>query len=167
MEATSTIVIDDFAAFRDNDSGLNALLGRNWAIETLIPNADQSGGTWTPSTGSDKFDVVDDVPPNDSTYIQALDVGDIQLFDLPNLANLTAAKVVTLTGRLRDVGGTGNQPQFQIGNAGTATNAGSAITMAGSGFEDHFLLLATDPRDSGAWDVTKVNNLQAGVKVAS
>lgn len=72
---------DDFFAVAGNSTVLSDV-----AIATLVPDADEAPQDWTPSIGTDGFAVIDDLPYNDATFIEAansLDVSRFALIDAP------------------------------------------------------------------------------------
>lgn len=68
---------DDFSAHDGSGSNWNTFMGDH-AWKLRLPTANGTTRDWTPSTGTDDFAVVDDVPPDgDTSYLEAANVGDL------------------------------------------------------------------------------------------
>lgn len=77
---SSTLYIDDLYVLNTLGSINNDRLG-DVRVLTYFPDVDGGTTQWTPSTGTDHSDVVDENPPNTTDYISTSSTGFIDMFD--------------------------------------------------------------------------------------
>jgi hypothetical protein len=112
---------------------------------------------WTPSTGTTGYEILDNVPPVDTTYISAGDPPPAAyeggLSNLP--ADVTSVKAVQTVVRAAKIdGGDGNLQVGIISGASTDTGADRPITTAFTYWLDVF---ETDPATGVAWTPVAVD----------
>lgn len=142
---TKDLFVADSLGGNNNDFiGTVQVIGRTPASDVSL--------TWTPSTGSTGFNLLDNSPPLESTqYISAADPPPApSTFGLSLLpSDVTSVKALITQVRARKIdGGDGN---LQIGlTSGSDTDLGAdrPITTAFTYYEDIF---ATDPATDAAW----------------
>lgn len=169
---TATAVRTDYFAFDDyrvqNASGS---VNNGWPgderITMLIPNA-AGDSTQFSRGGADSgsnYGQIDEVPPNGSTdYVNDSTVGHLDLYNLPSVTVQTVSAVNVIVQAQNPDGGGGSINLPTKTGAGQSDGSAQNITSSWAYFNR---LLNTDPADSGAWDQTKINALQIGIKVAS
>jgi hypothetical protein len=130
--------------------------------DPLYPNADTATEDWTRSAGADTWDLIEEVPPSDATYISS--------------GTDAQQSIVGLT----DWTGTGKVPKFVVAwvrgwktdavadqvkiidQEGVDTNVGPAMDLlTGTSYVSKLLLNAPD---GTVWDDTHVDALELGVE---
>lgn len=79
-------LVDDWLAWDTSGTTNNSFIGDTFVI-VAPPNADATPNDWVPSSGSSRFELVNETDPNDAGRITANNVGDAQEFGhvSPNL----------------------------------------------------------------------------------
>lgn len=157
-------IIDDLYILNTSGSANNNFLGE-CRILTNLPTGDGASTTWTTSTGTSHFALVDEANPNDDTdYNYSNTSGQIDLYTYASIANTgTIAAVQTvLTARKDDIGT--RQIAEQCRSGGT-TYTGPTTQTLGSAYLMYREIRETDPATGAAWTTTGVNAAQFGVKV--
>lgn len=135
-------------------------------VDALTPSADTSQKNFVPSTGADNYAMIDEMAVSTADYVDGSNVGDFDLYELPNFAiapdaidavhvRVFANKTDAATRKIAtvlDLGGA----QYQSADM----TLGSSV----SGFDD--IVRNTAP-DGGAWDNDKFTALKIGVKVTA
>lgn len=95
--ALCPVQIDDLFIWDSLGAQNNNWLGEQ-TVYTLFPSADTGTAAWTKSTGSNGYDLINDVPAVDTRYVEGNTVGDVSIFDLTNLPTtaLTVAGVLAV-----------------------------------------------------------------------
>lgn len=134
-------------------------------VEPLRPSADTATKNWTPSSGSNNYDRVNEtLSDGDTTYVQASSVGDQDLYDIGNLGTSPAAIYgvqVSMIGRKTDAA---TRAIALTVKSGATSSQGPDYTL-GSTYDKFERMLTQDPNTSAAWTVSGVNALQIGPKV--
>lgn len=168
--ATSTyFYLDDIAindTVGDYENSWIGLGGTFW----LKPTADGTTNDWTPSAGSDNYAMVDEVPPNTTDYVQALDAADLDLYALQDCPDYIArvrlvqvmyraALVTSGSNDLRDVVRTGGA-NFE-GDTYTVVPIIPSFTLY-KGLT-HYI----NPDTEAEWEVAEVDALEAGFEIVA
>lgn len=156
--------VDDYALW-DTEGYQNADFIGDKKVYFLVPNADTATEDWVPSTGTDSYEMVNNVPPNDAQYIEAPNPGAVSLFDLTNLP----AEVVSIAGLValaRVVKTDAGNAKIQLGvtsGGDTELGAEQAVSMAPAYLQSIFEL---DPDTDAPWTVSGVNAVQLQIERA-
>ena len=155
-------VNDDAGSYQTTYAGLGG-------VYYLKPDGEGATTTWTPSSGTVHYEMVDEQVRNTTDWIQAVDTGEIDLFELEdspsyvntiNLVQVLYSAGVTESGYnlLMDVvrQGTVNYPN------GTAT----VVTLTPTYLMYRGTAYYVQPNGSGAWGTVEIDALQAGVEIA-
>lgn len=139
---------------------------------TFLPvNADGDSAQWMQDGGiipSEVWESVADTPNDgDSTYIKSTVANQSHLFGVANAMphsrvssnSIQAVKVVAIARRVDAT--TGSLIVLMKSNTTTAASTGSTCTQAYVAKE---YLAQTDPHDSAAWTMARLNSVQAGVR---
>lgn len=129
-------------------------------VETLLPNADTADADWTKSSGTDGFNLINDVPANISNYIEAANVGDESIFELTNLSTTayTIKGVMAVTNAQKTTSGAST---IEVGietNNVQSMSAGQALTQSVLGYKSH--MVEQNPDTAAAWTPAEVNAIQ-------
>lgn len=136
-------------------------------VVALLPTGAGESTQWTPNGAAANWECVDDNPPNDgTTYISSATVGAKDMYTLQSLPNPgTIHAVQVLTYASKDQAG-GRTLQHVVRD----TVSGNEISgsQLGPGTTYHFLASQFDTDPSGnSWTYTEIDQMQAGVEVAS
>lgn len=164
--STNTATFDDFYICDLSGSApQNDFLG-DCRIDCQFPNADGSNSTWTPSTGTTHYTLVDEATPNTTDYVESNVIGNKDTWAFQDLSSITGTiyGVQINTAALKD--DAGGRSIINTVKSG-ATNADGA-TQAMSTSQIYYLdIFATDPATTAAWTESAVNAAEFGVKVAA
>lgn len=143
------LYIKDFVVWNGTGSLNNDFLG-SVLVTSLLPASDVALN-WTPSTGSDGYSILDNVPPNDAQYLSAGDPPPAayvcSLTNLPD--DVTSVKaLMTMVRAAKSDGGDGSLQTSLISNGDTANGANRPITVAQTYWRDVF---ETDPDTAAPW----------------
>lgn len=146
-QTTGGVTID----FCDVSHGdVNAFVGdTSWYW--LMPTADTAVTDWVRNTGSNDFECIDDVvPDDDTTYIEATTTGDDSEFGLANLPAhaSTVVSVIAISLAKKTDPGSANLQQKAVSGASTTAGASQPLTTTYAYYKD---LFATDPATGVAW----------------
>lgn len=137
------------------------------SIQAIVPTAPGTTTEWTPSTGAN-WSCVDEKPAVDTDYISVNALNKIDTYETGNLAGtIVAVKAVQVQARIAYEGAP-TPTHIQLGVRSNSTdcfadNKTPAVSFTGN----HSRILNTDPSDLSAWDETKVNALEIGVKAVA
>lgn len=122
----------------------------------LTPNADTAEDDWDPSTGTDAYAMVDEIPPSDADYISSDTVGDLTelaLTDLPE--EITYIRGWTVWGRMSKVDSGAGFVKFGMKSTTDVTDAAERpVTVEPSYWMDQ---VNVDPDSSARWTRASLN----------
>lgn len=158
---------DDIAINDTSGAYQNSWIGLG-GVYYLPPTADGYQNDWKPSAGFDNYAMVDEVPPNTTDYVQALDAADLDLYELANtpeyvdrinLLRVLYRAAVTTSGSndLRDV--------IRVGIVNHEGDTFTVVPLIPS-----FTLYTgpayyLNPETAAAWEVVEVDALEAGFEI--
>jgi hypothetical protein len=134
-------------------------------IETIYPSSDVVA-QFTRLSGTTNFSNVNEALMNgDTSYVQATNVGEADLYGLGDLAsNPAAIDCVQISNYALKTDVATRTLALQV-KSGASTTDGPAFTLA-SGYSKFERVLEKNPDGNVNWNVTSVNALQTGPKVA-
>lgn len=157
--------IKDSVVWNGSGSANNTFLG-SVLVKNLTPTADASLN-WTPSTGTDGYSILDNIPPNDAQYISApYNAGGPPFYPNPYVGIMsdlptetTSVKgVITFVRAAKSDGGDGSLQtgiiSDPLGTPATGLGTDRPITVAQTYWRDVFEL---DPKTGAAWLPAAVN----------
>lgn len=115
----------------------------------LRPNADTAVDDWTPSSGTDNYAMIDETPPSDSDYNEALTDGDadeLELTDFDGSVYSPAAVTAWVRAVQTSVG-----DQIKVGVDSGGTDDVSAAQNLSAEWEYYFYTLDNDPNTATEW----------------
>lgn len=135
-------------------------------VITLTPNGN---GTTNNFVGSDadstnNYLLVDDVPVDTSDYTEDSTTSDVDLYAMTDLSATAASIPVVQITNLLAKSDAGSRTGRNIIRSGGANYEGADISP-GTSYLFYSDRWYTDPADSAAWTNSKVNALEAGIKV--
>lgn len=150
--------VKDWVVWDGDGTENNDFLGAVQVYD-ILPTSDVTLN-WTPSTGSTGYDLIDDVPVNDTTYIMASDaLPDISQFTLTDLPeDVTSVAGLKTFVRARKTDGGDGTIQTSIDSGGTLGNGTDrAITTAFTWWMDVF---EVDPATATDWTRSGINGAE-------
>ena len=164
--APDYVDMDDLFIWDDQGDTNNDFIGDKKCY-TRFPNADGAENDWTPISGSNRFAMLDNVPPQDaSEYIYAVGNQSFNERQTVQLANFPAeivavAGVVTYTRLWKtDAGDAGVQVGL-ISGASEAQGAEHALDQSPGYYQDVF---EVDPATSSPWTLGALNAMLASLE---
>lgn len=162
-----TYYIKDLVLWDDEGSYNNDFLG-SVLVANLNPTADVDLN-WTPSTGTDGFSILSDVPPDDAKYLSAPYNVSVPHFPDPYVATMSdlpveATSVKAIVTYVRAAKSDGGDGSLQVGiisdpagTPATVLGADRPITVAQTYWRDIF---ETDPKTTAPWLPDAVNKAE-------
>ena len=127
----------------------------------VVPTADTVQKDFAPSTGSDNYAVVDEIPPSDSDYNEAVVNEALDLLAAGDFDGTDKAIQCVVTWvRAAKTPVSGQQVKVAV-KSGSTTQKGSARDLSGS-YAYKMLLLDNDPDTAAPWEDTGVDGVQVG-----
>jgi hypothetical protein len=158
--------VDDVAINNDEGAEQNTWIGLG-GIFLLKPNAEGDVQEWTPSAGTVHWSLVDDVPANTTDFVQAGSAA-LELFNLEACPDYVGAIDVVQVVYQSAVITSGSQELVDVVRQGTVDYEGGTVTEVS--LTDTYVLHGgvfyySQPSGAGAWDLTALNALQAGIEI--
>jgi len=155
--------VDDFYLCDNSGSINNDFLG-DVKVELIMPNANGSNNGWTPSSGTDRYAVVNDNPPNDDTnYVYSNTSGDTFTVNLSNLTSVGLVRGVQVSVMNRK----DDASSYQIRPA-IRTNANNYLGSAQSvndSYKCAMQIWEVNPYTGTNWTLSEINALEAGASL--
>lgn len=150
-----TAYMDDIYCWDLSGTYNNDFIGDK-KVYTIFPDADTAVADWTPDTGGVGFSRINEVPPVDTSYIQAASPGDVSEFgmtDLPaDVTNVLALQMYTR--QLKTDAGDSNVQMSVVSGASDASGADRPLTLAATYYMDVF---EEDPDTNAPWTKSGVD----------
>lgn len=165
-QVAGNVEYDDIYVCDTSGSLNNNFLG-DFHVQTLYPTADGNYSQWTPSSGSNHYDRVNETAPDgDTTYVSDATVGHRDSYVYGDLTPLTGSVfgVQTVMYARKDDAGT-RQIAAMVRRSGSDYD-GSTVTLTTS-YTYYSEIRETDPSTSAAWTISGVNAAEFGVKTVA
>ena len=160
------VFFDDVVIWDTTGSVNNDWLGE-LRVDSYMPTADGDTVTLTPSTGTNHYALVDEVPSSATDYNSSSTVGNKDLYQLANMSHTpTTIKAVIAFARLMK-DDAGSREMAVIAKSGTTDVEGSSIAIPASNSVRYTHIMETNPDGGGAWSKSAVDALQVGAKVTA
>lgn len=164
LQGNTSITIDFDDYYVTNSAArLSASSAQLPTVWTLRPSADTATADWTPDSGTNHFDRVNETAwDGDTTYNASTSPTDNDLYDMDNLPSSPASiKAVHYLAISKGVGGAS-----LVGP--TLKSGATTVAAVGSGGNTSYTMdhaiLETDPNTSAAWTESGVNAAQGGIR---
>jgi len=154
---------DDIAINDTTGSVNNSWIGQG-GIRPLLVNADGTNTGLTPSTGTDNYALVDEVPASDTDYVSGStkDVYDLYTVDTSGMPASYTVSAVKWIARARVTEDAANITPVIRSESTTEQQSDIALSTS---FTVKELIMETDPIDDAAWTKTKIDALEIGAAV--
>jgi hypothetical protein len=160
---TDSVRLDDLA-INDTTGSVNNGQICQGGIYPLFPSADTADKDFARSAGSDNYLLVNSRPPDDdTTYVQGVNSGDLDLYTIQSLSGQGQIDAVTVLTRMKSVGGSGAKGAPTILSGGTASVGSQG--QFGNVYAYHSQTWERDPNTTATWSYTAIASLQIGVTV--
>jgi len=154
--------IDDIYIY-DDIGGVGSMQGPI-AIEQLLPTGDDTHN-WTPSTGANGYEVVDNPEIEDTTYISDSTVNTVELWSYEDLSEIDGAILAAQQHTRAGSDDVGLRTIDIICESGATTDSTSVGLTTDGGFDVIEVIYEDDPNTSSAWTISNLNAANFGVKV--
>lgn len=129
-------------------------------------NGDTADKDFTPSTGTDNYACLDEVPVNNSDYVSAVALNDMDIYELTNLAadtsTITGVQPIVLIDKT-DAGAR----QLRLFGRSNATDASATIVPGTTAAFALGEVMDVDPNTGIAWTFAGYNALKLGLEVTT
>lgn len=154
---------DDVYACNGAGSIHNNFLGER-KVETLFPNAEGDVQTFTPSTGTSHFGVVDEATANTTDYVYSDVVDNVEVFNFPSLSGSGGTPDAVQTHLYAAKSDTGARSMSDVLRIGGTNYYGTDKVLTTS-YQSYFEMYPLNPATGVAWTAADIAALQAGVRV--
>jgi hypothetical protein len=134
-------------------------------VVTLRPDADTTV-EWTPSTGSTNYNLVNETPDLQTTYVSSGTANDSDLYDIGDLPAIIVDIVGVQIEVQAKLSATGSET-LSIQCESDSIQSAVAVTVDSTSWAAFSTILETDPATSAAWLTSAIDALQVGVKNGS
>lgn len=154
---------DNLYLYDDSGAYNNNWLGER-VVYTLFPDADTATEDWALSGGSDSFDLVNDVPPNPSNYIESDALDDQTTLTLDALSNTNVSIVGVQTFAYAQKTDTG-PGDFQMGVVKNSTEElSSNESPTQSQYSYFYAIFEENPDTNDVWDSVDIASTEVTIK---
>lgn len=156
--------VDDFYIADTTGLTNNNFLG-DIRIDTLLPTADGTYTDGVPSTGTESWSILDNVPATTSSYVTLTNVGakeTVQFSNLPSISTQTIYAVQLNYNSAKSDSGLIFGAAVALSGATLAEATSSTFATSYSAQSGTFL---TDPATGSAWTESAVNSAEFGIIV--
>lgn len=161
---SSGVTLDDIYVCDATGSANNDFLG-DCVIEGRLPTGDSTQSDWTPSTGSDHYDLLDDF--DDGTFVSTGTANDIDRFTFDSLAFVTGTIFGVMASVTVGLDALGSRTLRLVSESNASTENGSSQVVETTGFTTIYELFEQDPDTSSAWSISGVNAAEFGFELVS
>lgn len=128
----------------------------------LVPTADTAIKWWEPSTGTDNYALLDELPPSDTDYVSSGSPGAKDLYEMADWSGDSSSEIQFIVDWIRARKGTAGDQQIRsVIKSGSTESSGGSVDLSVT-YYYYGRILATDPDTSAAWEDAGVDALQAG-----
>jgi hypothetical protein len=135
------------------------------AVDAKTVSGAGNSTQWTPSAGSNYQNVDDATPNGDTDYNSSGTASQVDLYALTDLSGTGTARAAQWNGYVRkdDAGSRSVAPMLRS----ESTDAQGSTQSVSDSYTYLFQVYDVDPADAGSWTFTKINALEAGIKLVS
>jgi hypothetical protein len=155
-------LFDDIYMLDSTGSINNDFRGANTRVVLHFPDEDGVTNAWTPQTGTDHFEMVNEVPPSSTDYNDGGTINNVDEYRFPTVTQTTIYGVKIESHVRTDAGGRERTFRHRARN-GASTNNGAAIPVTGDDIVNE--IFEVDPDTSAAWTASGLNVTEFGVEV--
>lgn len=140
------------------------ILGTRLRVDAITPNADVTNSGFVPSTGTELWPCINELPQSATSYIQAGDVGDYAVVDLTPLP-VTPTNIygVNVVGWAQKLDAATRAYALGIKSGGTTSDGPNQTLLAANTIATR--IVETDPNTGVAFTLSGINALQLAPKI--
>jgi hypothetical protein len=132
-------------------------------VKVYVPEVDGTHGDFVPSTGSDHFAVVDEIPANETDYLIGSADGDKESFiTTPSIVG--PIKAVMVQNRMKKDGGLGLKVKNLV-RVGGGDYLGSSELYLGSDYQTLVSVWPNNPNTSNPWSKAEAEGVEFGLQI--
>lgn len=150
----------------DSGSVNNDWLGER-IVYTIFPDADTADADWTLSTGSDGYNLINDVPPDgDTNYLESATAGDESIFGLQDLpvAGVSISGIQVFAHAKKDEAAEASILAGPVTSGGTKIYPADAFLATKDQYLYTFNVTETNPDTSAPWTASDLAAVKLGLK---
>ncbi len=156
------VALDDIYVLKTEGGAPDDFLGVKTRIKSHPPEGDNVAD-WTTSTGTVHHTLVDENGADDTDYVETSTDTDRDEFDLTNMIEAEATiYAVKIEAEATDEGDTNNTLDVEVESGGSRSQTSSTVSDPNDTVYNHYA--AVDPQGGGAWTLTRVNAMRAGIE---
>jgi hypothetical protein len=162
----SPVYMDDLYVADGTGTYNNDFLGEI-SIKTLRPDSDDGTNTWTPSTGSAHYAVLDESNYSSTDYLTSTtNNGDREVFGMTDLDDTVGSilAVVPVVAAMKDDAGTRNVKLAAI--SGSSEELSAAHPLSYGTVSLPALFCEVNPDTTAPWTISEVNSMKIALEVA-
>jgi hypothetical protein len=154
---SSRIFFDNLFIWDDIDGDVTDFIGDR-VVFTLLPDSDGSSQDWAPSTGSDGYDVINNVPP--TGYISSTTPGDYSNFGMSDLSQ-PSHSIVGVQVNVKAVKTDAGDSEIVFGPEGALDGVAEPVLDQATYFTK---VWERDPDTDASWSASGVQDLIVGIE---
>lgn len=158
-----TRLFDDFVVWDSTGSTNNTWIG-DVRVDSYMPTADGDTTTMTPSSGSEHWQLVDEVPASTADYVSSATVGELDLFQMGNMAHTPSTIHGVIAVALASKSDAGGREIGITVKSGATESVGTNAALSTTAIK-FVRVMEADPNGGVPWAKGAVDALQVGVKV--
>lgn len=162
--ADGNMAIDDIYVLDNSGSVNNSFLGDS-VIEGRLPTSDSTPLDWTPSSGANHWELVDDT--SDSTYVSSGTATDKEMFGFDALSFITGTIHGVLQMATVGLDALGTRTVRHLSTSGATTTNGVSQVIETTGFITVYDIIELDPNTAAGWTLSGLNSATFGLELVS
>lgn len=166
-QTDAVLFFDDMYVLDTSGTSNNTYLG-DVTVYTEVPTTDTTEASFSPSTGTDHFAMVDDAADidDDSTYVENATLGATDRYTSAALGvtGTVHGVQISTTSRKTDTKARGFKASIKSGATEKEDTGEHTLTASYIVYRD---IYEVDPNTSSAWTVTNVDSLEFGFKITT
>lgn len=164
ISSAETPRFDDFFVMDSTGGVYDDFIGQR-RIDVIIPDDDTATVDWTTSSGSNHWELVDDLDPDDdTTYVEDTVSTNQDIWTYSALSDIDSIDALCLVTDVRVTDANTYDLTTIVKSGGTEYTA-NAGTISSTSYAMPERLMTVDPDTSSAWTQSGVNGVEMGVEV--
>ena len=137
-------------------------------IYGLTPTGDGATTEWDPSTGTDHYPLVDEIPASSTDYVSSTTSGEVELYTFSNLPDTDVWSVNSVqVSAYAKTPGPPEDEYLQLGVRHAGANYFGAPVQLSTDFTQHATIFENNPLTGSAWTQDDVHSGEFGFKEVS
>ena len=162
--------IDDIVIYDSTGSNMNSRLGGH-KIHTLLPTAEGTTNSWTPASGSDNSDMVDESGGIDTaTYLESSTAAQEELYSMSAMTETPTEIYAVASNVVCYEAAAGTSPRgltHRVVPVSTDRDAAEQYTLPYSTYMTRQAIWELNPEDTDTWEVADVDGAEFGFELST